>query len=333
MSVFIYRGGLNLVFRSGVGQAILHQEKALGKAGIDTTAKPDGSTSIIHINTLFPDSLAMLLRARMHKWKVVYFAHSTMEDFKRSFPLSTLLAPLFCRYLRFCLNRADIVITPTGYSKRLLLKYGVKRPVYPLSNGVDTSFFQKDREKGEAFRRKYGFGKEDKVVISVALPIERKGILEFIEIARKMEDVHFIWFGSLSSFLIPAKVKKAMRRAPQNVTFAGYVSQDELIGAYSGADCFLFMSHEETEGIVVLEALSSGIPAVLRSIPAYSALSEGERYPYFFSDGKECMDLLEKILYEGNPNDASFEVDIARKRDISEIGKAYRKIYQECQFI
>ena len=67
-----------------------------------------------------------------------------------------------------------------------------------------------------------------------------------------------------------------MAEAPRNLFFAGYIGQEELRDAYCGADVFAFLSLEETEGIVVLEALSCGIPVVLRDIPVYQGwLTEG----------------------------------------------------------
>ena len=41
---------------------------------------------------------------------------------------------------------------------------------------------------------------------------------------------------------------------------------EELRNAYCGADAFAFFSYEETEGIVVLEALACEVPVVLRDI-------------------------------------------------------------------
>ena len=50
-----------------------------------------------------------------------------------------------------------------------------------------------------------------------------------------------------------------MAKAPANLHFAGFVDQAALRGAYCGADLFCFASLEETEGIVVLEALGCGV--------------------------------------------------------------------------
>ena len=68
-----------------------------------------------------------------------------------------------------------------------------------------------------------------------------------------------------------------MDAAPGNVLFAGYVPADELRDAYCGADAFVFLSHQETEGISVLEALACGTPTLVRDIPVYDNwLEEGK---------------------------------------------------------
>lgn len=49
----------------------------------------------------------------------------------------------------------------------------------------------------------------------------------------------------------------------------GYISSFELRDALTGSDLFLFLSHEETEGIALLEALAMKIPALVRDIEIY----------------------------------------------------------------
>lgn len=68
---------------------------------------------------------------------------------------------------------------------------------------------------------------------------------------------------------MPRDVKRAIRQKPENVRFAGYVEPGKLKEAYCGADAFAFFSQEETEGIVVLEALACQAPVVVRDIPVY----------------------------------------------------------------
>ena len=167
-----------------------------------------------------------------------------------------------------------------GIIKQILDGYRLKRPVCALTNGVDTAFFAPDAGRRAAFRRAYGLADSDPVVICAGHYFVRKGVLDFIELARAMPEVKFFWFGYTDPALTPAAVRRAIAEAPANLRFPGYVSQAELRDAYCGADVFAFCSHEETEGIVVLEALACGIPVVVRDIPVYQG---------WLTDGKQVL--------------------------------------------
>ena len=56
MKIYIYKGGLSLVAKSGVGSAIRHQEKMLRAVGADVT---EGwkEADIVQTNTVLPDAL------------------------------------------------------------------------------------------------------------------------------------------------------------------------------------------------------------------------------------------------------------------------------------
>ncbi|MFC2662334.1 MAG: glycosyltransferase, partial [Eubacterium sp.] len=263
MKVRVYQGGLKIVEKSGIGKAIHHQIGMLKEEGIEVTAKNEKDVQIVHINTVFPDSPITAVLSRHRGQKVVVYAHSTEEDFRNSFRFSNALAPLFKRWICFCYNRGDVIITPTPYSGRLLKSYGIRKPIFPLSNGIDTDAFCPSEEAGKKFREKYGLRENEKVVMSVGHYIARKGIQEFIELARRMPDVRFFWFGYTSLNLVPDEIRKAIESAPDNLTLPGFVNAEELHEAYCGSDLFAFLSHEETEGIVVLEALASGIPVLV----------------------------------------------------------------------
>lgn len=250
MKIYIYKGGQSLVAKSGVGSAIRHQEKMLRAAGV-TVTDVWKEADIVQINTVLPDSPLVARLARRQGKKVVYYGHSTMEDFKNSFIGSNLAAPLFKKWICHCYRQGDLVITPTEYSRELLMSYDLNKGVYALTNGVDTEFFHKTEQAGGRFRIFFRLPVDKKVVISAGHLIHRKGIEDFLEMARRM---------------------------PENVIFAGFLPPKILRDAYCGADAFAFFSYEETEGIVVLEALSCEIPVVVRDIPVYEGwLTDGRQ--------------------------------------------------------
>ena len=159
--------------------------------------------------------------------------------------------------------------------------YRLKRPVCALTNGVDTAFFAPDAGRRAAFRRAYGLADSDPVVICAGHYFVRKGVLDFIELARAMPEVKFFWFGYTDPGADPPPPSAAPlpRRRPTCASPA--MSARPNCGTpTAGADVFAFCSHEETEGIVVLEALACGIPVVVRDIPVYQG---------WLTDGKQVL--------------------------------------------
>lgn len=267
MKICIEPAGLRTVAQSGVGQAAKHQRAMLARAGVAVTER--AAADAVHINTVLPAAVWAAWRARRQGKAVISYGHSTPQDFRDSFTGSNLLAPLFARWLRFCYNLGDIVITPTPYAAKRLAGLHLKRPVYVLSNGVDTGFFAPDAARGAAFRQARGLAADTPLVVSAGHFMRRKGIVEFIALARALPTVRFLWFGHTAPALVPRAVRRAMAAAPANLTFAGFVPQGTLRDALCAADAFVFCSHEETEGIAVLEALACGTPTVVRDIPVY----------------------------------------------------------------
>ena len=331
MGIWIYRGGLKLVGRSGVGEALRHQTECLARCGIRVTKRLTEDTEAVHINTVLPDSVLAALWARLRGRLVIWYGHSTMEDFRRSFRGSDLLAPLFRRWLIFCYRLGDVVITPTEYSRRLLEGYGLRRPVYSLSNGVDTRFFRPDPALRASFRRRYHLAETDRVVISVGHTIARKGLLDFLDLARRMPEVRFLWFGWTDPRLLPREIAGAIAAAPDNVFFPGYVDRVLLREAYCGADVFAFLSHEETEGIVVLEALACGIPTVLRDIPVYEGWLEHGKSVYKTSCLDGIQQIVEGLLDRTLPDLTQAGRAVAESRSLEAVGLRLQAIYRQAR--
>ena len=56
--------------------------------------------------------------------------------------------------------------------------------------------------------------------------------------------------------------ERLRERLGDGATFLGWLEGDELARAYASADMFLFPSHTDTFGQVILEAQASGLPVV-----------------------------------------------------------------------
>lgn len=331
MKILIYFEGAKVLAKSGIGRALEHQKQALEEMGISYTLDSNClDYDILHINTYGLNSRRMIRKARRLGKKVIYHAHSTEEDFRNSFIGSNLLAPLFGRYLTSLYKKADYLITPTPYSKGLLEKHGLNLPISAISNGIDLKEYQPDSYKEKLFRDYFQLEPNQKVIICVGLFFKRKGIIDFVELAKKFPDYTFIWFGHVALMSVPRNIRKIVKKDhPENVIFPGYIKGDVLEGAYSGADLFFFPSYEETEGIVVLEALASHQQVLVRDIPVYQDWLISGKNCYKASSNEEFAKDIKKIIDGEFPSVASEGFKTAEKRSIHAIGKQFIVVYQQ----
>ncbi len=328
MKVYIYSQFQKMIEKSGVGRAIYHQKKALERQGVQVVDRKEDA-DVIHINTIFPGSVSVAMWAKRHGKAVVFHAHSTKEDFANSYVGSNQFAGLFGRWITYCYQLGDNIITPSRYSKQLLRTYGIKKPVHVISNGIDTSYYQRLSMDRSKFREKYGYKDSDKIIMSVGLWIERKGILDFVELAKRMPEYQFIWFGQSDLRTVPAKVRESVETKLPNLHFAGYVGKEELRQAYAACDLFLFPSYEETEGIVVLEALAMKIPVLLRDIPVYDGWIHNGFSAYMAEDNEDFEKLTRGILEKEMPSLVEDGYEVAKQRDIGKIGERLLQVYEE----
>ncbi|MFA5235882.1 MAG: glycosyltransferase, partial [Bacilli bacterium] len=230
---------------SGIGRAMRHQKQALTLAGVPFTMDPKEPYDVAHLNTIFFQSHAILKRCHRKGIPVIVHGHSTLEDFKDSFKGYQLMALWFNHQLLKMYRQADLIITPTTYSKKLIDNYRLGVPVIPISNGIDLDEYAYDEKKVQAFKDYFKITNQ-KVVIGIGLLFVRKGIHDFFEIARAHPEVTFIWFGNLQAALISDRVKKAIKHRPANALMPGYIDNDIIKGALRYAECLMFTSYEET---------------------------------------------------------------------------------------
>nr|WP_234953639.1 glycosyltransferase [Salella cibi] len=264
----------------GQAQSVANQRRILDDHGIAYTTSPDVSADILHLNNMGPRSVYHARRARQAGTPVVVHTHQTAADFENSFAFSNLLAKPMGPYLEYAYGLADVLVCPSEHNRAVVDRYtGVPKRV--ISNGFDPNKLDgyDDPDLRAAYLDRYDL--DPPVVFNVAHVLERKGLETFIETARAMPDIDFVWFGYLNptggffgQFLQSSESKRLVESAPDNCTFTGYV--EDIAGAFAAGDIFYFPTHNENEGMALLEAMSTGVPPVIRDIDTYDWLDDGQ---------------------------------------------------------
>lgn len=145
---------------------------------------------------------------------------------------------------------AHFVLAPNQAMVDLLAER-TGRPAYGMQHGVDTARFSPCRTTaGHRF-----------CIGWVGRLTPEKNVRAFAElecrlIAAGERDFHMLLVGDGSE-------REWLRRHLRFATLPGFLQGGELAAAYAGMDAFVFPSRTDTFGLVILEALASGVPVVL----------------------------------------------------------------------
>lgn len=254
----------------GIRESVCHQRRMLSECEIEYTTTPTLDADILHCNLMGPRSIFYAIQANQRNVPVIAHTHVTAEDFRDSFRFSTLISRPLKPYLKRAYSLADVLICPSEYNRSIIESY-TDAPTTVISNGVDLEKLTGFELLRETYRERYNLS--GLVVFTVGHVFPRKGLETFVETARRLPDVEFVWFGPLDRRLKARETRQIVDSAPSNCTFTGYI--EDIRGAYAAGDVFFCPTREENEGIALLEALATGQPMVVRDIPAFSWLEDG----------------------------------------------------------
>jgi 1,2-diacylglycerol 3-alpha-glucosyltransferase len=195
---------------------------------------------------------------------LVYTYHTRYDIYVKQFVDSQRLWPDLVRNLaNGYANLADAIIAPSQSMKDLLLRQEVRSPISVIPTGIDTERFAKRNCAGN--HKRPGLTKEDVVVGHLGrLTAEKNLDFLFAAAVRFLEEnpkAQFIFAGDGP---MRAEMTARLDKDPvrPRMHFLGPIEGDDVVAFYSAIDVFAFASRSETQGLVVAEALASGVPVV-----------------------------------------------------------------------
>jgi phosphatidylinositol alpha 1,6-mannosyltransferase len=136
-----------------------------------------------------------------------------------------------------------------------MLETTTGRPCFLMQRGVDTEWFAPKHRTRRADHKTVVLGYVGRLSVE-------KNVMLLAQVERELSAMGL---GNEVRFLIVGhgNEEPSLRRMLNNAEFAGVLRGTALAGAYANMDVLVFPSHTDTFGNVVLEALASGVPAVV----------------------------------------------------------------------
>ncbi|MBI3117773.1 MAG: glycosyltransferase [Candidatus Hydrogenedentes bacterium] len=229
-----------------------------------TTTMEDFDPDLFHSHHPFLLGDSALRKAAARQAPIVFTHHTMYEEYVHYVPLEAGTLREFVKELSTgYANLCDHVIAPSESIKDILLERGVTTPISVVPTGVDIKAFSEGDRGG--FRQAHNIPEKAFVIGHVGRLAPEKN-LEFVaEAAAKFLAEHRgAWLVVVGGGPSQEPMEKILNETGVGgrVVFAGKLVGQQLVDAYHAFDVFAFGSKSETQGMVLVEAMTAGTPVV-----------------------------------------------------------------------
>lgn len=288
-------------------------------------------SEITHYHSINP-GFYLSIPFRKRQGSTVGYVHFLPETVDNSIRLPRLARKIFYKYMLSFYKKMDYLVTVNPYFIDVLETYGISREkVTYIPNFVsDEDFYPLTMDRQKMIRKEYGIEEDKFTVLCVGQLQKRKGVMEFVDIARKMPEMQFVWAGGFSFGKITdgyEEIRQMMKHLPANVKFLGMVDREKMNDIYNMANVMFLPSFEELFPMTILESMNCGIPILVRDLDIYKPIL----FDYVLKgESREEFQILLKRLQ----NEPDFYMEASHKAfeghefySREHVGKMWRDFY------
>ena len=262
---------------------------------------------VIHSQTEFAIGTFARLFSKQYNIPIVHTYHTMYEDYvhyitKGHFNKSS---KKIVEYLTkfYCDRTITELIVPTKKAYDLFKKkYNVKRNIHIIPTGIEVERFYRenvDSKKINELMKKYKIKKNDFVLIFVGRIAEEKNIPFIIDVMKDLikqnSNLKMLIIGDGPDKERYEKYSKE-NGTDKNIIFTGKVPWDDIPAYYSVGTAFISASTTETQGLTIIEAMASSLPALCIDDESFSGTVIDDLNGYLFKDKDECKKVILKLI-------------------------------------
>lgn len=229
---------------------------------------------IIHSHDFLNMGVFAEFLAKQRKIPHVHTYHTVFSEYVHHFPGHQLLPAkkVVEGYSKIFCNACDAIVAPSQKIAALLKKYHVRTPMEVIPNGVHVDHFQ--HAKKGFLRSLLRLPRDAEILLYVGRISAEKNVQFLVDALPAVLRAHpkavFVLVGTG-----PHEKALQKRIAKAGITdrtyFPGVFPYEKMPAVFADGDIFVFSSLSENNPMVVLEALSAGLPIITLKDSAYDS--------------------------------------------------------------
>lgn len=209
---------------------------------------------------------------------------------------------------RMSLRNERAVFAPGGAARLLALAAGVKSDVVRLYDvpeqdievlpvGFDPTAFnaaRRDSMRAQA-RARLGYGSDDRVLLFVANELERKGFGVLLDAVARLDDARVKLLGA--GRVAPTAYRAQIERLGLADRLRWEGSSNDVGFLHAASDVFVLPTRYEAWGLVIVEALGSGLPVVTSQLAGAAVAVEDRHTGWLLQDPEDPAEVAEALRW------------------------------------
>lgn len=256
------------------------------------------SPDIIHIHHPFLLGVSGLRAAKLYTIPCIFTYHSLYEKYTHYVPLpQTLVRPVVRQMVRRFCALVSGIITPGKETERLLERDGITTPHLLLPSPVQQIFVdalgkKKLREGIPTFLQNPFH------LMTCSRFVKEKNIPFLLSMFAGLDQTKYrLTLAGFGTELDTLKqyAYETLKLSPDVVQFAVKLSAEELCALYADCDLFVFASLADTQGLVLAEAMTNGLPVVALHGPGQEDIVVNGENGYLVSSMEDMRFAIQMI--------------------------------------
>ena len=250
--------------------------------------KPD----IVHIHHPFLLGASALKVAQTYHIPCVFTYHTLYEDYAHYIPLPQRWTKPFIRLIikHFCHEMQGIIV-PSSAIKHYLVAQDIKTSMAIIPSPLRSFFFATHNQTITPLPKKYF----ELLIVTRFVP--EKNVPFIFDVFKQLPEnfaLTLVGYGNDYEKLQQLAYKQ-LHFSPQRVRFVHKPPQDDLLACYRNADLFIFTSTTDTQGIVLAESMSQGVPVIAIDGPGQRDIIKNGYNGFIAKDANQAAQIVMNI--------------------------------------